>query len=70
MRWRMNVTERQAVSVERSSLSDVVTLRTGDWPLYGTVVLTQSQARELAGALMAAGFDWSRDPAANPQVGP
>lgn len=66
MRWRINVTERQQVAVERDPSSDVVTMRSGQWPLFSTVVLTQAQARELASALMAAGFDYSRQPDANP----
>ncbi len=68
MRYRYNITEDAQITIERNANSDNVTLTGGTWPLYSTISLTQTQARDLAAALMAAGFDYSRQDNANPGV--
>jgi len=68
MRYTYNVTKDAHLRIERNANSDVVTVTSGTWPLYSTISLTQTQARDVAAALMAAGFDYSRQDNANPGV--
>ena len=47
--------------VERPVLSDVVALTIGYWPVYTTLSLTQTTARELGMALMTLGLDYAEE---------
>ena len=47
--------------VERPVLSDVVALTIGYWPVYTTLSLNQTTARELGMALMTLGLDYAEE---------
>ncbi len=68
MRYVYKVTPEAHITVIREANSDAVIVKSGTWPLYSTISLTQTQARDVAAALMAAGFDYSRQDNANPGV--
>jgi hypothetical protein len=55
-----------SIRVERAPISGQVTLTLGTWPTWSSAVITQSEARQIGEALIAAGFDYAHDPEATP----
>lgn len=67
MEVTVHIGPRMLARVMRTDLSDVVTISIGEWPHFSNIYLNQNTARQLGIALIAAGFDYSRDPAATPE---